>query len=146
MNRLDTFVKKVRRCRPSVKVPVDSLINALEDRFNAAMDDDLNVSAALAELFGFIKKMNPLVDIGKLNASGLDGLRAVLGRINAVLGVLDPAEEALNVHTKAIIKKRELARQKGDWQAADDLRAGLLNCGILVFDSPVGAIWERISE
>jgi cysteinyl-tRNA synthetase len=147
LHRLNTFVKKVWRCRPSAGgSPVKSMINDLEHRFNAAMDDDLNVYVALAELFGFIKKMNPLVDGGKLDASGIDHLRAVLGRINAVLGVLDPTEEALDVHTEAMIKKRELARQQGDWQAADDLRAGLLSCGILIFDSPVGAIWERISE
>ena len=147
LHRLDSFVRKVWRCRPSAEgSPVESMINALEHRFNAAMDDDLNVSAALAELFGFIKKMNPLVDGGKLDAAGIDGLRAVLGRINAVLGVLDQENEALDVHTKAIIKKRELARQQGDWQAADDLRAGLLSCGILISDSPVGIIWERISE
>jgi cysteinyl-tRNA synthetase len=147
LHRLDTFVKKVWRCRPGAKgEPVESLINELERRFNAAMDDDLNVSAALAELFGFIKTMNPLVDGGKLDASGIDGLRAVLGRINAVLGVFDPADEALDVHAETLIKRRELARQRGDWQAADDLRTGLLNYGFLVFDSPVGAIWERISE
>ena len=79
VHRLDIFVKKVWRCRPSAKgAPVESMINEFEHGFNAAMNGDLNVSVALAELFGFIKKINPLVDGEKLDASGIDGLRTVL--------------------------------------------------------------------
>jgi cysteinyl-tRNA synthetase len=86
------------------------------------------------------------MDSGKLDAGGIDRLRAALQCINDVLGVLDLEEKNLNAYARALIRKRDQARKQGDWQQADNLRTNLLNCGILVFDSPVGAIWERISE
>jgi cysteinyl-tRNA synthetase len=147
LDRLDSFVKKVWRCRPNAGgTPIESMIAGLEHRFGTAMADDLNISAALAALFGFIKKLNPLMDSGKLDAGGIDRLRAALQCINDVLGVLDLEEKNLNAYARALIRKRDQARKQGDWQQADNLRTNLLNCGILVFDSPVGAIWERISE
>lgn len=147
LHRLDTFVRKVWLARPNPNgLPINSLVDELVYKFNTAMDDDLNISAAMAALFDFIKKLNPFLDSGKLDASAIHLLRTTLQRINNVLGVLDMAEKTLNVQAENLILKRDQARQQGDWQRADDLRTGLLDFGVVVFDSPTGAIWERISE
>jgi len=39
---------------------------------DAAMDNDLNISMALAALFGFMKKANPMVDMQALDAADIE--------------------------------------------------------------------------
>ncbi len=147
LHRLDGFARKAWLADPSpAGPPINSLVVELDHEFDSALNDDLNISAAMAALFGFIKKLNPFVDGGKLDAAGLDLLRAALRRVNAVLGVLDLAEKTLDARAENLILLRNQARKQGEWERADDLRSGLLDCGVLVFDGPAGAIWERIPE
>jgi cysteinyl-tRNA synthetase len=58
--------------------------------FSAALADDLNVSAALAALFGFVREANVAIERG---LGGGDRVRilAALADADQVLGVLDPA-------------------------------------------------------
>ena len=147
LHRLDIFANKVLFAIPSVKgQPIKSLISELEHKFNTVLDDDLNISAALAALFSFIKKVNPFIDSGRLDASGIDLLRCALRRINEVIGVFDLGEKTLDAHAENLIRRRDRARRQGEWQQADDLWADLLDHGLLVFDGPTGAIWKRIPE
>ena len=147
LNRLDRFVRRIRFARPSPKGrPVKNLIANFQNQFNTALDDDLNISLAMAALFRFLKIMNVYVDHHKLSAIGMEQLNIVLQQINGVLGILDLEEQPLENHVKNLIQQRNQARKQGDWQQADDLRAGLYRCGVVVHDSPTGAVWQRVQE
>jgi cysteinyl-tRNA synthetase len=52
----------------------------------------------------------------------------------------------LDAYAEKLIKRRDQARKQGQWQQADDLRAGLVDYGVLVFDGPAGTVWERIPK
>ncbi len=123
----------------------------------AALDDDVNTSAALAALLAFAKDATP-ADAGAFetalwllgvvpNASWLEEARAqlpadVLERLHSEFGgeiAFDgaSAEEAIGM----VIERRSQARAAKDWAASDRLRDALARCGIAIKDSKEGTTW-----
>lgn len=145
LHRLDTFVKKLLVVKPKKRGQnIQPLITDMSMAFEAAMDKDLNISMAMAALFSFIKKANPMVDMQALDAADVDRLLVALKRIDQVLGVLDFARESADVRIEALIRQRDNIRKSRDWKAADRVRDILLNRHIVVLDTPVGPIWNRM--
>ena len=119
--------------------------------FAAAMNDDLNTSAALAVVHDTIREGNTA-----LAAGDEAGIRGALTAVRAMLGVLglDPLDPAWNAgETKSDLKpvvdalvklaleQRAQARTRKDWAAADSVRDQLKNAGIQVEDTPAGPRW-----
>ncbi|MEL7510467.1 MAG: DALR domain-containing protein, partial [Cyanobacteria bacterium J06554_1] len=125
-------------------------------RFQAAMDDDLNTSGALAVLFelakGLQREGNRLVHEGQTQSSPellwqqwqtLLHLAQVLGleaetEADGTTGDLDEGE------ISDLIQQRQTARQQRDFITADDIRDQLTAAGVTVVDQPGGAVrWHR---
>ncbi len=119
--------------------------------FAAAMNDDLNTSAALAVVHDTIREGNTA-----LAASDETGVRAALTEVRAMLGVLglDPLDDAWRTtedggDLKPIVdslvalalEQRAQARARKDWAAADSVRDQLKNAGVQVEDTPAGPRW-----
>jgi cysteinyl-tRNA synthetase len=121
-------------------------------RFQAALDDDLNVPAALAVLFDLVAEANPL--IGKLEHgdTGVAGeLRDRFATFLALAGRLgftplddlpDPA--AFRPVLDLLLDLRERARGSRDFAVADAIRDRLAEAGIRVEDRPGGPRWHLI--
>ena len=117
-------------------------------KFNAAMDDDLNMPEAIAVLFEVAK------DLNKAKAENGDSaeLAHVLVHLGGILGVLQLEPEAYlqggsdndNVEIEALIKQRNDARASKDWAAADAARDALKALNIELEDGPQGTTWRRI--
>ncbi|WP_156740762.1 cysteine--tRNA ligase [Occultella aeris] len=121
--------------------------------FAAAMDDDLNVSAALAVVHEHVTAGNTA-----LAAQDRAQVRTAQAQVRTMLDVLgiDPlaqpwvggraadgaAEQALGVLVQAVLAERVQARAEKDWARADALRERLTAAGIVVEDSPGGARWS----
>jgi cysteinyl-tRNA synthetase len=69
--------------------PVGAAIAALRRDFAAGLADDLNVSASLAALFGFVKEVNVAIEGERLVAGDKARIEAALAEADEVLGVLD---------------------------------------------------------
>jgi cysteinyl-tRNA synthetase len=121
-------------------------------RFQAALDDDLNVPAALAVLFELVADANPL--LGKLE-HGDTGVAGVLRErfvtfldLTARLGFtpLDdlPDPAAFRPLLDLLLDLRERARAARDFAAADAIRDRLADAGIRVEDRPGGPRWHLI--
>jgi cysteinyl-tRNA synthetase len=121
-------------------------------RYQAALDDDLNVPAALAVLFELVAEANPL--IGKLE-HGDTGAAAELRErfvtfldLAARLGFtpLDdlPDPSAFRPLLDLLLDLRERARAARDFAAADAIRDRLADAGIRVEDRPGGPRWHLI--
>jgi cysteinyl-tRNA synthetase len=119
--------------------------------FAAAMNDDLNTSAALAVVHDTIRGGNTA-----LAAGDETGVRAALAAVRAMLGVLglDPLDEAwsggerggdLGLVVDSLValalEQRAAARARKDWAAADSVRDQLKHAGIQVEDTPAGPRW-----
>jgi cysteinyl-tRNA synthetase len=123
---------------------LDRLLTTVQRCFGDAMDDDLNVSVALASLFDFVRDVNNLLDESAISHEEATKVVAQIADFDKVLGVMPkPKEEILPAEAEVLIKKREDARKARDWKTADAARAQLKAMGIMVEDTAQGVRWKR---
>ncbi len=120
------------------------LLADARERFGAALDDDLNVSAGLAAVFDLVRELNRRIEARTISSA--DAMRAIatLRDIDHVLGVLPDPVEALDAGHAALLDQRSAARAARDWAASDRLRDELLSVGIAVEDTRDGQRWRRV--
>ena len=145
--RLDEFTRKLM-CLPfGLPHPkVASFLSDMEDRFFAALDDDLNISRAMAALFDFVKKVNPVLVEGQLDRDQKSYIIESLGRVNEVLNVLRLEECPLAPEIDKLIAQRQKAREEKDWARADVVRDELVKKGIKVLDTAKGPVWQEVRK
>jgi cysteinyl-tRNA synthetase len=144
LKRIDEFTRKLGCLHPGLPHPIiDSLVGELEEKFTRALDDDLNISGAIGSLFSFIKKVNPILYAGSLDAEQKKTIFSLLRKMNRVFGFLRLEQCVLAPEINRLIKLREEARQCRDWDTADKARAELLLKGIIVHDTANGPVWEQ---
>ena len=144
LDRLDEFVARIRNAVPGSGVAeVDQLVYNLRQSFREAMDDDLNIAGALAALFEFVRRVNPLLDQVVMNRDNLDQIMDLLSQINDVLGVMRFTDEPLAEEDRRLLEARERARADRNFEEADRLRDELAARGIRVTDTPAGVRWTR---
>lgn len=147
LKRLDEFTHKLLCLPPDQPHPeVAAYLSELEERFFAAMDDDLNVSRALAAIFDFIKKVNPVLIAGQLDRDQKSYILEAFARMNEVLNVFRLQECPLAPEIDRLIKEREEARRNKDWERADVVRDELARKGIRVIDTAKGPVWKQNRE
>ncbi|MBU4425189.1 MAG: cysteine--tRNA ligase, partial [Proteobacteria bacterium] len=144
---LDHFVRKIHFCQTGPGNPeMDQIVYDVRQRFTESMDDDFNVSAALAALFQFVHRINKIADRNGLSTDDKEKALKVLERINSVLGVMDLAAPVAGQEVEALIEKREQARKNKDWESADRLRQELKEMGIEIIDSKEGPVWGDVKK
>ena len=122
------------------------LLETADDAFGAALDDDLNVSAALAVLFDLVRQLNRQIDARALSTDGAVRALATIRSFDEVLGVLRAEDEDLDEETRRLLDERVAARNARDWSASDRLRDALAERGIAVEDTRDGQRWRRQLE
>ena len=145
--RIEALVKRVGET--GAEVPV----GRWTDGFAAAMDDDLGVPAALAEIHGRVRAGNSALAAGDLE--GAVAAASSVRAMAAVLGVdpLDPqwagdgggdaaAMEALDALVRAELEARDTARSNKDFATSDAIRDRLVAAGIEVADTADGQKWS----
>jgi cysteinyl-tRNA synthetase len=120
-------------------------------RFAEALDDDLSVPIALAEIHNTRAVGNRALDIGD-HEGALESASA----IRAMMGILgcDPLDErwesrdetsaalsAVDVLVQAELENRDKAREQRNWALADEIRDRLKHAGIEVTDTADGPQW-----
>ncbi len=114
--------------------------------FEAALDDDLNVSAALAALFDLVREVNRRIAARSMSTADAGAVRDLLRDLDRVLGIL-PAEadaDTLEPELAALVEARAAARAARDWRRSDQLRDELAALGIAVEDTRDGQRWRRL--
>jgi len=123
---------------------VEDLICTVQKCFCEAMNDDLNISVALASLFDFVRGINNLLDSNVISKAEAQQLSAVIEGFDKVLAIIPKSkEEALPKEVEELIKKREDARKAKDWKTADQIRQQLKDMGITIEDTAQGVRWKR---
>jgi len=143
--RLDRFIHALRTCKKgSASGEINQLIYDLTRGFGEAMDEDLNISQALAAFFEFTRKVNRLIDSHGLDPSDREKIEELLARINSVLMVMDLSEVQANQQVEELLRERRDARELRDWARADAIREKLRKFGITVVDTRDGTTWHTI--
>lgn len=149
LERLRNFLRRLQDPQgESSTGKVAELLHDVQRGFGDAMDDDLNVSLALAVLFDFVRDMNVLLDDSLICRSDAEAIVAVMKRFDNVLGVIGEIEskEALPREAEVLIAKREAARKANDWATADALRNRLSELGVIVEDTAQGVRWRLVKK
>ena len=148
VERLDALVAALGTYREDGPgdAALDDLLDGARAAFETALDDDLNVSAALGALFDLVREINRRIDTRALSTADAGRIVEVLRELDAVLGVLPDAVEDLEPELAALLEQRAAARSARDWAAADRLRDELAGQGIAVEDTRDGQRWRRAVE
>ncbi len=130
----------------------------LPEGFVAALDDDLNVSEALAVVFGAVRAGNKALESAAADTGTVRHSLVQVLAMTGVLGVdpLDPhwegagedgrTREVLDALVSDRLKARERARADRDFVTADGIRDRLEGLGVVIEDTPAGARWSLVAE
>ncbi len=143
VRKLDHFVQRLIRFQPGDGyADTDQLIYDVRQGFFGSMDDDLNVSQALASLFEFVNKISSPLARGLLSERDRDRVLEVMKGIDSILGVFNFDEEKVGEDIHRLIEERDAHRKSGRWADADAVRQSLSDMGIEISDTPEGTIWR----
>lgn len=125
----------------------------LREKFEAAMNDDLNTSVALSVIFELVRLANALLEQSETSKETLNEVDVLFSRLGGdVLGLVKDEysedkgadTEMLDKLVNVFIEQRSSARDRKDFVAADALRGKLEEIGILLEDKPGGiTTWRR---
>ncbi|MBU1135496.1 MAG: cysteine--tRNA ligase [Nanoarchaeota archaeon] len=149
VRRMQDFVnelKHVRQGKSSKKV--DKLVNGVRKKFEEHMDDDLNTSLALGDIFYFMREVNKLLSKEHMSKANANSALKVIFHFDKVLGLdLEPkiwySYRDAKGEIKQLIDARERFRKTKEWDKADSVREKLKKKGITVQDTEKGPRWIR---
>ena len=133
--RFDEWSRRLAEFAGSPPEPLPAELDP--EKFGAALDDDLNASAALGALHVLINETNRLMDASQLTPGQAKSLLAWRERIDSVLAFsLD--EEGIPAAVQELLDKRAAARTGKDWAASDTIRDQIAALGWQVKDTKDG--------
>ena len=107
-------------------------------QFEDALDDDLNISAALGFLFESIRQTNRAMDQNEIDAASASAWLDWWKRINTVLDVEAEADVVIPHEVTRLAQQRENARREKSWKRSDELRQQISALGWEVRDTKDG--------
>lgn len=127
---------------PEEKVFTDTF-DTYREKFDAAMDDDLNTADAISVIFELVRAINIAVEKAPTKALAQACLD-MLHEFTDVLGLLyNKKEESLDETVEAMIQARQAARKAKNFAEADRIRDELKAMGITLMDTPQGVKWSK---
>ena len=118
-------------------------IQSFEEKFDAAMDDDLNTADALSVIFELVKFANTNAK-AESSKELLQALREKIVELSDICGlIVEKDAELLDSEVEALIEERTMARKNKDFARADAIRQELLDKGIVLEDTREGVKWHR---
>lgn len=156
LDRLIEFGARVRKIGETAgSYPSSGEIEAVVERargeFVSAMDEDLNVSEALAAIFRCIRDVNGLLDRSGDRASREEAaaVLSLLTDFDAIFGVvalrkreLSEVPPTLRAWVEERIAQRNAARAARDFARADAIRDEVAERGFALEDTPEGTRWK----
>lgn len=112
-------------------------------KFEEAMDDDLNTADAVSAIFELVKFAN--TNVGENSSKEfVEKVKEEIVSLADILGLLvDKKEESLDAEIEKMIAERQAARKARDFKRADEIRDQLLAQGIILEDTREGVKWKR---
>ncbi|MBE2202850.1 MAG: cysteine--tRNA ligase [Chthoniobacterales bacterium] len=137
LGRIDEWTRKIREIADSANSadadPPHMRSNLAA--FGQALDDDLNISAALASVFDVIRETNRRIE--EISPNEAKGLMTWLDGVQSVLG-LTSEESEIPQQVRDLVAQREQARLEKDWKTSDVLRDKIQTLGWTIKDSKNG--------
>ena len=117
-----------------------SKLELYQEKFDAAMEDDLNTADAISAVFELIRDINTAVKDGSSKEFAEKCLK-LLDELTGVLGILrgdDSEDDGISDEILALVQERQEARKAKNYARADEIRDILKAQGLAVEDTPQG--------
>jgi cysteinyl-tRNA synthetase len=141
LTRIDECLTKLRELAGSAKAaPAPALLK----QFAAALDDDLNISAAWGAVFDWIRETNRQLAESLIDPAAAAAALAAWEQVDSVLGAGTTADLDVPAEISALLEARQAARKTKDFKRADAIRDELKAKGWVIEDTPKGARLKRL--
>ena len=136
-------LKSISGTEGEVDRAVADEMDAFVNKYEAAMDDDLNTADAISVIFELVKYANVNVTEESTKAT----VKLVLNTVTKlcdILGIItEKKKEILDSDIEALIEERQAARKAKNFARADEIRDQLSDMGIILEDTREGVKWKR---
>ncbi len=138
--RVDDWLERLRKRGANFEIAGSNngQVENLPRTFEEALDEDLNISAALGFLFETIRDTNRALDRGDLDAEWASAWLKWWEKINSVLDLEPEPGRNAPAEIAHLAEEREKARREKDWKRSDELRDRIAAQGWEVRDTPDG--------
>jgi len=130
--RISNFVNNLKSVAVS---PLQTGIKSWLEKFETAMDDDLNTPLALSVLYELITETNKLIAEKRLDTEDAKQILATWEKMNKVFGLIIASPTTkIPKAIENLAEERKTARQNKDFKASDDLRDKIAELGYIIED------------
>jgi len=147
LQRLNDFIQRLYSIEISGPIKqIDQLLQETLKKFASALADDLNISAAFAVIFDFVREINSLCDSGQISSVEAKQVIELMEKFNSVLGLLSFQKGGENIPTELheAFENRLKARKDKNWKLADELRDFIYKNGYIIEDTPQGVRLKKL--
>jgi cysteinyl-tRNA synthetase len=141
--RLDECLSKLAEISGGAPAPSEA-DRDLIGKFTAALDDDLNVSAAWGAVFDWVRETNRRLAANDLVKNQSASALAAWREIDKVFGLGRQQEADAPADIQALLEQRQAARKAKDFKRSDALRDELKSKGWVIEDTPKGPRLKRV--
>ena len=132
----------------SEKLVLENEVPAFIERFDEAMDDDLNTADAVSVIFEYIRFTNSKTDENSSADFAASLLRVLEELSEKVLGIkLERKAADVNddevAQIEALIAEITAAKKEKNFARADEIRNQLADMGIIIEDTREGVKWKK---
>ncbi|MDR1984947.1 MAG: cysteine--tRNA ligase [Prevotellaceae bacterium] len=148
LKRLMQASKTLENLQSSANADNNENIKNIEKECYEALNDDLNTSIAISQLFEAVRIINSVADKKeKINENDIATLKNLFKNVvGDILGLKDEQNnnqsELLNNLIKMILDVRQQSKDKKDWATSDKIRDELVKLGITIKDTKDGTDWQ----
>ncbi|WP_320006414.1 cysteine--tRNA ligase [Maridesulfovibrio sp.] len=164
LEQIEEALNKAKWSKADLPEEIMAEIEGAEKGWTEAMEDDMNTAAAVGHIFTLIRLAGRIAEEKSWRKSegGRDAwirIREDVKKWGEVLGVFtrEPKEflEELKINmlqrkgievakVEELVSARQEARKNKDFSRSDEIRDELIELGIEVKDTPMGAVWSVI--
>jgi len=135
---------------PPADGPGDLAFEVVEEfvrEYRDALADDLNTARALGALHTLLRRINTALDGNGISLKVRAELDEAFALVAAVLDIIPTGDDAAGADDaiQRLVDERIAARADRNFARADEIRDQLTAMGIVVEDTPHGAVWHRKS-
>ncbi len=112
-------------------------VRKAQERFDQAMDDDLNTADALGALFELVRDGNVTLNASSAKAA-VQAVLDMLLSLTDILGLLMKKEDGHPDDVQRLVDERAAARKNKEWKRSDELRDAIKALGYILEDTPQG--------
>jgi cysteinyl-tRNA synthetase len=129
--------------KPGSNERVQALCVEALQKYESAMDDDLNTAQALAAIFDWVREINTALVEKSVYEADRDVIINTMDRLNEVLKLWEPPDLKIDEEIRSLVEQRDKARRARNFDRADQIRAQLYEMGYIIEDTREGVRWKK---